>query len=207
MNKPPVEPRFECTNLHTGEKHRLTQDEVGELLETGVAPTPTIVPTPESRERVVTADTETANRLCVPVIRADKNGNEINYGRLAVGHLNGIPFVAQVEKLISMGLPCIYVQRIPKFVDDISLEVRWKDESAPGGHPRSGEREATIYALEKEDLAPLGLALSKNDCTVMVYHRGCYLQVWESGKATSERKTIDAFYLGLTPEEIEYSKF
>lgn len=34
------EPRFECTNLHTGDVHHLTADQVGEVLETGVAPIP-----------------------------------------------------------------------------------------------------------------------------------------------------------------------
>lgn len=36
----PSEQRFECTNLHTGEVHHLTADQVGEVLETGVAPIP-----------------------------------------------------------------------------------------------------------------------------------------------------------------------
>jgi hypothetical protein len=156
-------------------------------------------PSPGTEALVVSANAETANRRCVHVIRPDKNGVEVNYGRLAVGHVEGIPFVAQVESLITMGIPCIYVERIPKFVQDITLVVKWIDNGT--------ECEATFYALEKEDLAPLGLALSKNDCAVMATYMGCFLQVWANGKAASERKTIDHFVHRMSPEEIEASKF
>jgi len=307
MYETALEPRFECTNLHTGDVHHLTQDEVGELLETGIAPTrpnnwgnstleapripiskaseedvkklldtvdrnlssykalaasvhavdkpdviihesptflrdmesrinkgasvvftdskgavhssstpilvsedtlvllekvsdewkptPTIVPAPNTRDLTLKADAETANRRCVNIVRPNKHGANVNYGRLAVGHLEGLPFVGQVETLIRMGVPCLYVERIPKFVEDISLSVKWET------------LEGVIYALEKEDLAPLGVALSKNHRAVMAVHMGCYLQVWGNGEVVSPHKTIDHFVHRLTKEEIENSKF
>lgn len=101
------------------------------------------------------ADWEAAKRLATDVIRPNKEGVDVNYGRLAVGHLQGIPFLGDVEGLIDMGVPCIYVSRIPKFVEDGRLKVTWQEKGV--------ERAVTIYALEREDIAPLGSILSKND--------------------------------------------
>lgn len=101
------------------------------------------------------ADWEVAKRLATDVIRPNKEGVDINYGRLAVGHLQGIPFLGRVEGLIGMGVPCIYVSRIPQFVEDAKLKVTWQEAGV--------EHAVTIYALEREDVAELGFILSENN--------------------------------------------
>jgi len=165
-------------------------------------------PAPGSQEQARAADLEAAKRLCKVVIRPNKDGIEINYGRLAVGHLNGIPFLGEIEDLEKMGHPCIYISRIPKFVQEIKLEVQWNTAwASEGGAEARDDRKATVYALEKEDLAELAVALSKTGRYVLVCHRNVTLSTFQGGKELENRKTIDSWYDGLTPEEIEESRF
>lgn len=185
----------------------MTTSNKDQKLEDVTASPSAITPTKTGLLRRNEADLETAKRLAEVVIRPDKSGLDVSYGRLVLGHLEGIPFLAAVEALEESGLPCIYVSRIPKFNQEPKLVVTWVDDSVPKLHPSSGQREVQVYVLEKEDIAQLGAALSKNGRYVRAVYRGFFLQTWSDGKPYIQYRPITDFFEGLTEEEIEEAKF
>ena len=164
-------------------------------------------PAPGSKERVRDTDLETAKRLCTDVVRLNKNGRKINYGRLAVGHLEGLPFLGRVEFLEQLGVRCLYISKVPQFIQDICLTVSWGRERWVEGELLSNLAVVSVWALEKEDIAALGLALSKNDRRVVTGHKDRYLQEWVNGVCTQPHQTIDAFLPDQTDEDIENSRY
>ena len=164
-------------------------------------------PTPGSKGRMYNADLETAKRLCKDVVRSDKGGLDINYGRLAVGHLEGLPFLGRVEYLERLGVPCMYVSKVPKFIQDTYLTASWGQECWVEGKLVRDLVAVTVWALEKEDIAPLGLALSKNGRRVVTGHKDYCLQEWANGVCTQPHQTIDAFLPDQTDEDIENSRY
>lgn len=150
-------------------------------------------PAPGSQEQARAADLETARRLCKPVIIDD-----VNYGRLAVSHLGGIPFMGDVDDLGEMGLPTLYISKTPKFVRDIKLFANWKDGKQ--------ENSVVLFALEKEDLNELGMLLSKRGLWVDANFMAANLKTWVNGVVTREWTSPDEFF-ACQPEWIEQAKF
>jgi hypothetical protein len=148
---------------------------------------------PGVQERARKADLETAQRLCKPVIIDD-----VNYGRLAVSHLGGVPFVGDVDDLAELGLPAMYISKTPKFVRDIKLFANWKD----GEQANS----TILFALEKEDLNELGLLLSKRGLWVDANFMAANLKTWVNGVVTREWTSPEEFF-ACNPEWIEQAKF
>lgn len=150
-------------------------------------------PVPGSKERAHDADMETAQRLCKTVVI----GN-VNYGRLAVSRVGGVPFLGDVDDLAELGLPAMYISRTPKFNADIKLLVHWK----------VGEQEncTPLYALEKEDINDLGLLLSSRGHRVAAHFMAANLKVWVNGIVEREYTSPEEFF-ACTPELVEQAKF
>lgn len=148
---------------------------------------------PGVQERARKADLETTQRLCKPVIIDD-----VNYGRLAVSHLGGIPFVGDVDDLAELGLPAMYISKTPKFVRDIKLFANWKD----GEQANS----AILFALEKEDLNELGLLLSKRGLWVDANFMAANIKTWVHGVVTREWTSPEEFF-ACDADVIERAKF
>lgn len=134
------------------------------------------------------------------LIRMAACGFELNFGTIVVGELDGIKFAIEDWRAEPMGIKYEESEEIPAFFDDLKLVVHW-----------GASAQVYIYPFNKEDIKPLGLALSKlcNDpvCRVDVSHKARILMMWEDGKVLHEQKTIDHFYDGMSKEEIEYSRF
>lgn len=189
-------------------EHRQLLMAKGEPAESACSPTTQDVITPKGVSQVWKADLETAKRLAEIIIRPNKDGLEINYGRLALGHLEGIPFLAEVEDIEKAELRCIYISRIPKFQQHLKLLVSWGSQEEGELQPNVvHDREATVYVLEKEDLAQLGAILSKNGRYVRAVYRGCFLQTWSNGFIYAPYRPATDFFVNLTEEEIEEAKF
>lgn len=138
------------------------------------------------------------------VIRKNEDGFELNYGRLVAGNLNGYPFVAEDWYLDMLKLPYVVMDVIPEFVLDFKLDVELSEKSG---------RQIIIHVLDKTDIKGLAEAFSKVEGFeqtgrwVGVAHKTRWLQTWRNGAVENPQQTIDVFYTGMTPEQIEHSKF
>jgi hypothetical protein len=131
------------------------------------------------------------------VIRKGQDGFEINFGQLVIAELDGTIFAIDEMYAKIHGISFTVVEEIPEFVFTPTL---WIQRSSS---------QAIVHVFDKKDLGPLGVALSGIDKVdrVDANHKARILQIWKNGEAFSERKTIDEFYLDMTPEEIEASRF
>lgn len=150
-------------------------------------------PAPGSQERARQADMDTAQRLSQPVII-----DEMNYGRLAVSHIGGVPFVGDIDDLAELGLAALYISRTPKFIKEIKIFVTAKVGAQESVYP--------FYALEKEDINDLGRLLSKGRSKVSANFKAADLKVWVNGTVEREYTSPEEFF-ACTPEWIEQAKF
>jgi len=134
------------------------------------------------------------------VIRANEDGIDVNYGPLVAGNLNGLPFITEDWRMDQLGLPYVIMDNVPEFLLDFVLDVELSEKSG---------NKFSVFPLEKEDIAQLGVALSKvaGGRWVGARHKSRWLQTWRNGVVENAHQTIDAFYLDMTPEQIERSKF
>lgn len=134
------------------------------------------------------------------VIRANEDGIDVNYGPLVAGNLNGLPFIAEDWYLDMLKLPYVVMDTIPPFLFDYRLDVELSETSG---------RKITIHVLDMADIAQLGLEFSKvgGGRWVGAGPGGCWLQTWRNGAVENPHQTIDKFYIGMTQEQIERSKF
>lgn len=150
-------------------------------------------PAPGSALRRYNADIESAQRLCQPVVI-----NEMNYGRLAVSHINGVPFVGDIDDLCELGLPGMYISKTPKFNRDICIRVTVKVGAQENVYP--------FYCLEKEDINDLGMLLSKGRSKVAANFMAADLKVWVNGTVEREYTSPEEFF-ACNADWIERAKF
>lgn len=155
-------------------------------------------PAPGSRERALQADLEIAKTKCVEVVRPNRHGHDINFGRLAVSRISGIPFLCDVYALEQLGLPAMYISKIPPFEQEIQLHITFINAIGQDSH-------AVVYALEKEDLNPLGLLLS-HDRRVAASFMAAHLKIWINGVVEREYTSPEEFF-ACDADVIERAKF
>jgi len=130
------------------------------------------------------------------VIRKNVDGIEVDFGPLVIAELDGVRFA--IEDWRAKMLQFAYVEGdIPDFYDDLKLVINF------------GQAQVYVYVFNKEDLRTLGMAFSKLHRVVRVdvVHKSRNLMMWVEGVVVSQSVTIDKFYAGCTPEEIEHSRF
>lgn len=130
------------------------------------------------------------------VIRKNADGVEVNFGPLVVAELDGIKFVLEDWRAQQLGVGYEEGVEIPPFLDDLKIVVNWRNT------------QIFVYPLKKEDIRVLGRALSTlGSFRIDAEYYSRILMMWEDGCVTSEHKTIDHFYSGMTEEQIERSRF
>lgn len=134
------------------------------------------------------------------VIRKNVDGFDVDFGTLVIAELAGIKFATEDWRATQLDLSFVETEEpedIPAFLDDLKVVINW------------GNTQIYVYPFNKADIKPLGLAFSAHrpDCRIDVQHRARILMMWEGGGVTCEQRTIDEFYLDMTPEEIERSRF
>jgi hypothetical protein len=141
-------------------------------------------------------DTE-HSKVIEDVIRTDENGHERNYGKLVAWNIDGKPFLIREDYAFKLGFKGVIMKTIPKFVQNFRIELAL------------GTVSMEVWALEKEDIADLAIALSKRFAhyTVGVGQSGRWLQAWVGGEDQFPRRTLDYYYYNLTKEQVEASKF
>jgi hypothetical protein len=134
----------------------------------------------------------------IPVlIRKCEDGFELNYGRQVVGELEGIKFCSEAWYMDLLQLEYTEVEEVPAFLLDFVVDVEI-------GHDRKA-----FHPLSKDDLRPLAIAFSKlnGGRWTGVRHKVRWLETYRNGHVENAHQTIDEFYLEMTPEQIEHSKF
>jgi hypothetical protein len=136
-------------------------------------------------------------RVAEVLIRKGEDGFELNYGRQVMAELDGIKFCSEDWYLKMFGIPFTVVEEVPEFLLDFRVDVEL------------GNDKKIMHVFSKEDLRPLAIAFSKHNGGrwVGVSHKSRWLETYSNGQVKNPHQTIDAFYLDMTPEQIEHSKF
>ena len=136
-------------------------------------------------------------RKAKTLIRKGEEGFELNYGRQVMAELEGIKFCSEDWYLEMFKLPYTVVEEIPEFLLDFTVDVELGHDKKP------------MHVFSKEDLRPLALAFSKlnEGRWVGVRHKVRWLETYRNGRVENPHQTIDEFYLEMTPEQIERSRF
>ena len=131
------------------------------------------------------------------LIRKGSEGFELNYGRQVMAELDGIKFCSEDWYLEMFKLPYTVVEEVPEFLLDFTVDVEIGNDRKP------------MHVFSKEDLRPLALAFSKlnGGRWVGVCHKVRWLETYRNGHIENAHQTIDEFYLDMTPEQIEHSRF
>jgi hypothetical protein len=131
------------------------------------------------------------------LIRKGEEGFELNYGKQVMGELDGIKFCAEQWYMELFQLPYTVVEEVPVFLLDFHVDVEM------------GNDRKIFHAFAKEDLRPLAIAFSKlnGGRWAGVSHKVRWLETYRNGHVENAHQTIDEFYLDMTPEQIEHSKF
>lgn len=137
------------------------------------------------------------NLVAQVLIRKGEDGFELNYGRQVIGELEGITFCTEDWYMDMFNLPYTVVEEVPEFLLDFAVDVEL------------GNDRKKMHVFRKEDLRSLALAFSRlnGGRWVGVGHKARWLETYRNGSVENAHQTIDAFYSGITAEQIERSKF
>ena len=131
------------------------------------------------------------------LIRKGEDGFELNYGRQVIGELDGITFCTEDWYMDMFNLPYTIVEEVPEFLLDFTVDVELGNDRKP------------VHVFRKEDLRALALAFSRlnGGRWVGVRHKSRWLETYRKGDVENAHLAIDAFYSGMSAEQIERSKF
>lgn len=133
------------------------------------------------------------------VIRKNQDGIDVNYGTLVLAELEGIQFLVEDWKLDQVKIPYtrVALEDVPAFLAYHKLDVKYTDRA-----------DLIAHVLKKEDIRPLGQALSGHlNCWVGANVGSRWLMTWSKGSVASEYRDIDQFYSGMTNADIEIARF
>lgn len=139
------------------------------------------------------------DNITQPCIRKNKDGIDVNYGTLVLAELEGIQFLVEDWKLDQIHIPYtrVALADVPEFLVTHALDVRYTDRA-----------DLIAHVLKKEDIRPLGKALSaKVNCWVGARVGSRWLMTWFKGGVANEFRDIDQFYSGMTNQDIEAARF
>lgn len=134
------------------------------------------------------------------IIRMHDSGIELNFGPLVVVEHGGIKFAMEDWRAEQLGFK-VLEEEVPEFFTELKLIMQY------------AIAQISVYVFTKEDIRPLGKALSLvstlGGCPnrVDVQYRARILMMWERGAVTKEAVTLDHYYDDLSEEEIEAARF